>query len=120
MIFFYHIWNIVYKFGSFLYYYEVMASQGLLISKFWKIDGRSNFSHFKKKKKQKQNMDSTLELPIFVWWQYIALKLLGRITMMSKRGPCFTTSSKYFTKIFRILVLSYNLSHFVPIFSEID
>ena len=39
----------------------------------------------------------------------------GKVT--SKRGPGFTPSYNYFAKI---LELSYNLSHFVPIFKKID
>ena len=48
-------------------------------------------------------MALSLELSIVVWSRYIALKLFyefGKI--MSKRGPYFTTSTKYFTKTLKL------------------
>ena len=37
-----------------------------------------------------------------------------------KQGPPFHTFLQLFYKKFKILVLRYNLSHFVPIFQKID
>ena len=54
-------------------------------------------------------------------FKYIALKLLQRIWENDvKEGPLFHTFPQIFYKNFKILVLSYNISHFVPIFKKID
>ena len=42
----------------------------------------------------------------------------GKVT--PKRGPRLTPYWKYFTKITKVLVLSYNLSHFLSIFKKVD
>ena len=57
-------------------------------------------------------------LSIVVWSQFIALKNLGK---WPQRGALISIpSSQYFTKKIKILALSYNLLHFVPIFKEIE
>ena len=66
-------------------------------------------------------MVPSLELFVVVWLRYSALKLLQRIWESDvKEGPPFHTFLKIFYKNFKILVLCYNLSHFVPIFKKIE
>ena len=66
-------------------------------------------------------MVPSLELSIVVWLRYVALKLLWRIWESDiKEAPPFHTFLHIFYKTFKILVLSYNLSHFVPIFKKIE
>ena len=66
-------------------------------------------------------MVSSLKLSVVVWLRYIALQLLWRIWESDvKEGPPFHTFLHIFYKNFKILVLSDNLSHFVPIFKKID
>ena len=40
--------------------------------------------------------------------------------VISKRGPSFNTIFNIFYKKIKILVLSYNLPHFAPVFEVID
>ena len=86
-----------------------------------------NFQILKKWRKVKflisKNMHGfkSLELSITVWSQYIALKLLWRIWESDvKEGPPFYAFLQIFYKIVKVLVLSYNLSHFLPISKKID
>ena len=70
--------------------------------------------------RQKIWMVPSLELSI-VWSRYNALKLLWRIWESNmKERPPFHTFLQIIYKSFKILVLSYNLFHFVPIFKKID
>ena len=66
-------------------------------------------------------MVPSLEFSIVVWSWYIALKLLWRIWESDvKEKPPFHTLLQIFYKKFKILALSYNLSHFIPILKNID
>ena len=79
---FYHSWNTVYRFAPFWANFEFVTSQ---VQNFLLLLGR----------------DTLL-------WNYF--EEFGKLK--SKKGCCFTSSSKYFTKKFKMLVLSNNLSHF--------
>ena len=66
-------------------------------------------------------MVSSLELSIVDWSKYIALKLFLRIWEGDIReGLQFHTFLKIFYKNFKMLMLRYNPSHFMPIFRNID
>ena len=70
--------------------------------------------------RQKIWMVPSLELSI-VWSRYNALKLLWRIWESNmKERPPFHTFLQIIYKSLKILVLNYNLFHFVPIFKKID
>ena len=64
-------------------------------------------------------MAVSLELSIVVWSRYIALKLFWRIWENNvKEGPLFHNFHQIFHKNFKMLILIYSLSHFVPIFKK--
>ena len=66
-------------------------------------------------------MVPNLEFYIVVWSRYIALKLLTKICESDyRKKPPFHMFLQIFCKIFKILVLSYNLSHFESIFKKIN
>ena len=66
-------------------------------------------------------MVPSLELSSAVSLGYIALKLLSRIWESDvKKETLFHIFLHIFYKNFKILVLRYNLSHFVPNFIKID
>ena len=72
----------------------------------------SNFSP------QKAYMAPSLELSTVVWLWYIALKLLWRIwEFVLKEAPPVSHLPQIF---YKNLLLSYDLSHFVPIFNKIE
>ena len=65
-------------------------------------------------------MVPSLELSIVVWLRY-NLKLHWTISESDiKKGHSFHIFLLIFHKNFKILVLSYNLSHFVPVFKMTD
>ena len=76
-------------------------------------DGRSNFSS------QKIYMVQRLELSIVVWSHNMLLWRIWESDVKKGHTPLHTFL-QIFYKNFKILVLSYNLSHFVPIFRKTE
>ena len=105
---FYHSWNLVYKFASFLV--QFWLNEITRIVKFLNFEKMMEDEIFHLKKYtlfQVQNFPLLFDCDILLW---NCFKEFGKV--VSKMGLHFTPCSKY---LMLTLILRYNLSHFVPI-----